>query len=94
MYLYNISIIVDNDRHEILIQWVKENWLNTLPNQAKFLKLLDSPHEGQTYCVQLVFEHPSDIPTFQKEKLAMLQGYIAENHLEKAFLFDSTMKYL
>ncbi|WP_149915549.1 DUF4286 family protein [Sphingobacterium cavernae] len=94
MYLYNISIIVDNDRHEILIQWVKDNWLNTLPAQAKFLKLLDSPHEGHTYCVQLVFENPSEIPTFQQEKLVILQSHITTNHLEKAFLFDSTMKYI
>jgi hypothetical protein len=94
MYLYNISIIVDNDRHEILIKWLKDNWLNTLPAQAKFLKLLDSPHEGHTYCVQLIFENPSEIPTFQQEKLVILQSHIATNHLEKAFLFDSTMKYI
>jgi len=73
---------------------VKDNWLNTLPAQAKFLKLLDSPHEGHTYCVQLVFENPSEIPTFQQEKLVILQSHIATNHLEKAFLFDSTMKYI
>lgn len=94
MYLYNISIIVDNDRHENLIQWVRENWLNTLPVQAKFLKLLDSPHEGHTYCVQLVFENPSEIPTFQQEKLVILQSHITTHHLEKAFIFDSTMKYI
>ncbi|MCA5006086.1 DUF4286 family protein [Sphingobacterium bovistauri] len=94
MYLYNISIIVENERHESLIQWVRENWLSTLPEGVKLLKMLDSPHEGQTYCVQLMFEYPSDIPNFQKEKLILLQEYIAENHLEKAFLFDSTMKYL
>jgi len=73
---------------------VKDNWLNTLPAQAKFLKLLDSPHEGHTYCVQLVFENPSEIPTFQQEKLVILQSHIATNYLEKAFLFDSTMKYI
>lgn len=94
MYLYNISIIVESERHELLIQWVKENWLSQLPESTKLLKMLDSPHEGHTYCVQLVFEYPSDIPTFQNEKLSILQQYIGENHLEKAFLFDSTMKYL
>lgn len=94
MYLYNISIIVENERHETVIQWVKENWLGLLPAEAKLLKMLDSPHEGQTYCVQLVFEYPSDIPDFQQQKLVLLQQYISDNHHEKAFLFDSTMKYL
>ena len=94
MYLYNISIIVENERHEAVVQWVKENWLKTLPLETKFLKMMDSPHEGQTYCVQLVFEYPSDIPRFQQEKLILLQEYISSNHPEKAFLFDSTMKYI
>lgn len=94
MYLYNLSIIVDNDRHETLMQWVKENWLSTLPSNAKFLKMLDSPHEGQTYCVQIVFDAAADIPAFQQENLSAIQRHISENHLEKAFLFDSVMKYL
>ena len=80
MYLYNISIIVDNDRHETLILWVKENWFITLPETAKFLKMLYSPHEGHTYSVQLVFESASEIPVFQEEKLVALQNYISENH--------------
>lgn len=94
MYLYNISVIVDNDRHEQLIDWIKNNWLNELPEDTKFLKLLDSPHEGQTYCVQLIFHNPSDIPAFQQSKVILLQNHITENHHEKAFIFDSTMKYL
>ena len=94
MYLYNVSIIVENDHHERLMDWLKNNWFITLPTSAKLLKMLDSPHEGHTYSVQLLFEHASEIPVFQKEKVSKLQAYIAENHNEKAFLFESTMKYI
>ena len=94
MYLYNISIIVENEHHEILMDWVKNKWFNTLPASTKLLKMLDSPHEGHTYSVQLIFEHAADIPSFQNEKLSELQSHIALNHQEKAFLFDSTMKYI
>jgi len=94
MYLYNISIIIENDHHESLMDWLKNNWFKTLPASTKLLKMLDSPHEGHTYSVQLVFEHASDIPTFQKKKVSVLQTYIAQHHHEKAFIFDSTMKYL
>ena len=94
MYLYNISIIVDNDRHESLLKWIKTTWLKTLPDSTKLLKLMDSPHEGHTYCVQLVFEYAADIPAFQNKNVIYLQEYIAQNHHEKAFIFDSTMKYI
>ena len=94
MYLYNISLIAENNHHEALINWVRNNWLNTLPNDAKLLKMLDSPHEGHTYCVQLIFENPSEIPNFQQNQLLSLQEYIGQNHFEKVFIFDSTMKYI
>jgi hypothetical protein len=94
MYLYNISIIVENDNHEILMNWVTNNWFQTLSEKPKYLKMLDSPHEGHTYSIQFNFEYASDIPKFQQEKLMVLQEYISTNHHEKAFLFDSTMKYL
>lgn len=94
MYLYNISIIVENEHHESLMDWVKNSWFKTLPTSSKLLKILDSPHEGHTYSVQLVFEHAADIPVFQKDKVSILQAQIAEHHYEKAFIFDSTMKYI
>ena len=94
MYLYNISIIVEDDTVESLINWVQQDWFKSLPQQSKLLKMLDSPHEGQTYCIQTIFEHSSDIPKFQQDILSLLQIRIAEQHTNKAFLFDSTMKYL
>lgn len=94
MYLYNISIIVENENHEILINWVRNEWFKSLTEEPHFLKMLDSPHEGHTYSVQFRFEHAADIPNFQQEKLALLQEHISQNYHEKAFLFDSVMKYL
>lgn len=94
MYLYNISIIVENDHHEALINWVKNNWLPVLPSEAKFLKMLDTPHEGHTYCVQIIVPYATDIQEFQVGNLTSLQEYIGSNHAEKAFIFDSTMKYI
>lgn len=94
MYLYNISIIVENENHEILMNWVKDNWFKTLAIEPKFLKMMDSPHPGHTYSVQFNFEHAADIPKFQQEKVILLQEYISTNHHEKAFIFDSIMKYL
>ena len=94
MYLYNISIIVEDNSHDLLLEWVQNNWLPSLAAEAKFLKMLNTPHEGHTYCVQLVVKNESEIVDFQENDMQSLQEHISQNHLEKAFIFDSIMQYL
>lgn len=56
--------------------------------------MLNSPHEGHTYCVQMIVNNEDEISRFQETKMSDLQHHIASNHHEKAFLFDSVMQYL
>lgn len=94
MYLYNISIIVEDKSHDNLIEWVQKKWLPSVTVETKFLKMLNTPHEGHTYCVQLVVKNESEIEDFQQNHMQTLQAHISQHHLEKAFIFDSTMQYL
>lgn len=94
MYLYNISIIVEDNSHDSLIQWVKNEWITGLPKDTKFLKMLNNPHEGQTYCVQIIVQNEQEVIDMQGNAVAQLQAHIGEHHAEKAFIFDSIMQYL
>ncbi len=94
MYLYNISIIIEESQHHELLPWIQQSWVPALPREIKLLKMLNSPHEGHTYCVQLIVTDENQIHEFQKEHLLLLQNHIAQHHNEKAFLFDSIMQYL
>jgi hypothetical protein len=94
MYLYNISIIVDDENHQQLINWVKTDWLLKIENEVKFLKMLNTPHEGSTYCVQIVADNEQAIHAFQQNHVSVLQEHIALYYLEKAFIFDSVMEYI
>lgn len=94
MYLYNISIIVEESQHHALLSWVQQSWIPTLSTEVKFLKMLNSPHDGHTYCVQLIVDEESQIHRFQSEHITSLQQHIAQHHNEKAFIFDSVMQYL
>ncbi|EEI91894.1 hypothetical protein HMPREF0765_2608 [Sphingobacterium spiritivorum ATCC 33300] len=94
MYLYNISIITEDSVHAEIMDWVKTGILSQSEYPAKFLKLLNSPHEGQTHCIQLVVEKEQDIETFNAKYLAPFQEFISTSHHGKAFIFDSIMKYL
>lgn len=56
--------------------------------------MINTPHEGHTYCVQMIVENEDQILDFQKEHMSSLQQHIADYHNEKAFIFDSIMQYL
>ena len=94
MYLYNISIIIEENHHDLLTSWLKKEWLPSLSREAKFLKMINTPHEGHTYCVQLIVDNEAEIDQFQQTDLTSLQDHIAINYKEKAFIFDSVMQYL
>ncbi|MGJ1499247.1 DUF4286 family protein [Sphingobacterium spiritivorum] len=94
MYLYNISIITEDSVHAEIMDWVKTEILSQNEYPAKFLALLNSPHEGQTHCIQLVVEKEQDIETFKAKYLVPFQEFISTSHHGKAFIFDSIMKYL
>ena len=93
MILYNISVIVEDSSHHKVIQWLKSH-LRASNYETTLLKMLDSPHEGNTYCVQFLATDHAAIVKFQEDVVAELQTYLATNHTEKAFIFDSKMQYL
>lgn len=94
MYLYNISLIIEDNSHDIIIDWLRENWIPQIGQDIHFLKMIDSPHEGHTYCIQLQAKEKDEIEKFQQSHLAELNQYIHTQHREKAFIFDSLMQYL
>ncbi len=94
MYLYNVSLILEESIHQEIMQWVHDNILHTSNFDVNVLEMLQSPHEGITFCLQVTVPSETHIQTFQEEFLLPLQTLIAEKYKDKAFLFDSTMKYL
>lgn len=93
MFLYNVSIIVEDASHSQVFDWLSNIVKNqTLP--IKLLKMLDSPHEGTTYCIQLTTADDAIIDAFQQSILLELQAYIGQHHREKAFIFDSKMEFI
>lgn len=94
MYLYNISIIIEESQHNELLSWIQQSWLPSLSKEIKLLKMVNTPHEGHTYCVQMVIEEEHQIHEFQSINIPTLQQHITLHHHEKAFIFDSVMQYL
>ncbi len=93
MILYNISIIIEDRSHDQVVNWLKSH-LRTSTYEINFLKMLDSPHEGTTYCVQLLAADDTVIFKFQEDVVAEMQTYLTAHHPERAFIFESKMQYL
>lgn len=94
MYFYNISVIVEEQES----QAVKSILLRQLAlarsqgSIVRLLELLDSPHEGVTYSIQLEAETTQVVDDFQAEHLAYLHSQTNQYHPGKVFFFDSLMR--
>lgn len=93
MYLYNISLIVEDSQHNTFIDWLKNEWLINSDKKIKLLKMINSPHEGHTYCLQITVDTEEEVNLFQQKHLNDLQNHIGTHYKEKAFVFDSLMQY-
>ncbi|MEI5984585.1 MULTISPECIES: DUF4286 family protein [Sphingobacterium] len=94
MFLYNISIIMEDSVHHDLLVWIRTQLKAHEGKNIKFLKMLNSPHEGQTYCMQVTLNSEKEIVEFQEEVLQEIQAVIGTQFPDKAFIFDSTMQYI
>lgn len=96
MYLYNVTIIVENDIRDAVKQLLDAQLSKQRVStpSLSLLELLDSPHEGTTYCVQLRCQRRAEIEAFQTHHLTALQAGLGERYQGKVVFFDSTMKYL
>ncbi len=96
MFLYNVTIIVEQDVHEDVKKHIEQQLFNQpeAPEAVALLELLDSPHEGITYCIQLRTENREGIASFQQRHLAAFQQLVSTRYAGKVLFFDSTMNYL
>ena len=94
MYLFNLSIIFEDSVQESIIPFIKNLAHAYADKEVKLLKMLHSPHVGQTYCLQITAKNEEEIDQLKAVIMQELQEYILNNCAEKAFIFDSLMQYL
>lgn len=95
MYLYNVSIIVERSENHIFYPWLHTFIVNSIEQETiHFLKLQDSHHDGETYCLQIHCRDKSLIEDFKTKYIVPLQDYITQHHQGKILIFDSLMEHL
>ncbi len=98
MYLYNITIITEVDLAVEVTNQIKhlqDHHAKLSPNAPlHFLKMLDSPHDGETFCIQLQVQRREELESFQSASLMSWQQNLAQLHPGKVLFFESIMEYL
>ena len=94
MFLYNITVVVEDDIQAAVRAKIEEQIKSYPSPHIRLLELVNSPHEGTTYCIHLSAANQADIQQFQELYLTYLQQLASQEYAGKLLFFDSTLKYL
>lgn len=99
MVLYNLTIIIDETINEEWQSWVKSAFIPQISETNLFishrlLKVLNSPNEGITYCLQFVAENKGKYETFASEHAPAIMDLHTQKFRNQCVSFSSLMEYM
>ena len=99
MLLYNVTIILEDKAVAEWLKWMQEIHIPAVLGSGKFvshrlLKVLDSPNEGTTYCVQYVAENLAEYEDYQANYAPRLQAELQQKFENKHVAFRTLMEYV
>lgn len=99
MILYNVTIILDEEIHVNWLKWLKNQHLKEMMGTGFFisyrvLKVLDSPNEGVTYCVQYIADSVEKYNEYMQKHPNQLQANVPTEFLNKFVVFSTLMEFI
>ena len=99
MLLYNITIILEETAANEWLTWMQGVQVPMLMDTGKFvsnrlLKVVDSPNEGVTYCVQFVLDNKANYDSYQSEYGSVLQDELNTRFKNRHVTFQTLMEYV
>jgi len=99
MILYNVTVILDESIHNEWLEWMKSEYIPNVMNTGYFvsnrlLKVLDSPNEGITYCVQYIADTSEQVNEYQQKHAEEIQSNFPAQFINKFVLFPTTMEFV
>ncbi|WP_291400203.1 DUF4286 family protein [Daejeonella sp.] len=99
MILYNVTIILDNEIQIEWLNWMQKKQIPELMETGYFvsnrlLKILDSPNEGVTYCVQFVAESIEKLNDFKQKHGQFLEANTPTEFNNKLVIFPTAMEFI
>jgi hypothetical protein len=99
MVLYNITIIMDEAIQESWLSWAKEALAPRIMATELFvsnrtLKVLDSPNEGVTYCIQFIADNLDMYNKFQDNFAQKLTSDYPSEFENRFVSFTTVMEFV
>jgi len=99
MFLYNVTLILEDAAAEEWLQWMQnvhipEVMATGLFVSNRLLKVVDSPNEGVTYCTQYVVETLDNYNKYQETFAPALQAELNEKFKNRFVAYRSLMEFV
>ena len=99
MILYNITVIIDDKINEEWLDWMNTEFIPVLTNSDhvtsnRFLRVIDSPNEGITYCVQLIIDTIGNYQQFQETDFPQLMADHSTKFANSFVSFSTLMEFI
>jgi hypothetical protein len=99
MILFNVTIILDEEIHLEWLNWMKTKQIPDIMNTECFLsnrllKVVDSPNEGVTYCVQYISDSLEKLNEFRQQHEHLIQANMPAQFNNKLVAFPTVMEFI
>ncbi len=99
MILYNVTVILDEEIQQEYLEWLKQKHVPEVMKLSGFassriLKVLDSPNEGVTYCIQYVADSREQYDNYLQHHAPALRNSFPETFTNKFVVYRSLMEYV
>jgi hypothetical protein len=97
MIIYNVTVNIEDDVHDVWLEWMKQNHIPDVLATGKFTdaricKLLVDEQQGTTYTVQYTCDSMDDYNDYQSNHAPRLQKEHVNKFEGKFVAFRSIMK--
>ncbi len=99
MILFNITIIIEEAINQEWLDWMNENFIPKAL-ETKFivshrlLKVIGSPNEGITYCLQFIIDNIGYYQEFQENLLPELMKMLSAKFENRFVSFSTLMEFV
>ena len=98
MFIYNITLKIDNDIEEEWLKWIKEFYITETINSGlfydqRFFKLLDQDeHEGKTFIIQFYSNDRRSCDDYTLNQSKIFLKIMADKWGDKFIVFQSLLE--
>ena len=99
MLLYNLTTIIEDTAAAEWLTWTREQYVDAIMATGKFvshrlLRVVDSPNEGVTFCLQFVAENAREYDDYQRLYAENIERMADEKFKNRSVCYRSLMEYI